>query len=194
MGYPAWSRDGKWIAYLRGTGQSGRPQRLCFTDRQGFNTQCISEDAAMFSPPVWSRSGEEVAYQVEGTDVRFKSIRIRDGFIRAFGMPPRPGFDEFAWSPDGNTIVYAAGFPYMALFRRDFEMKDPTVLAGGIPSFLAWPSGEAIIFTALGNPKGIIPCLWKCDRAIFRMDPNGGHVRRLTSRYKDIHALSWSIR
>ena len=195
IGYPAWSHDGKTIAFIEGSGESGRPQRLCVIDSTGANRKCIAEDAAMFSTPAWSPSDNEIAYKTTRREERLQIVRISDGRVTALQGKPRNGSKEFSWSRDAQAMIYAEGWPGMALYLEDMNNGERKVLAYGIPQYAAVSTGGQILFTDIGSPKrtplfqGIVPCIGDCGRAIFAMRADGTKLRRLSPRYKEIHGF-----
>lgn len=198
IGFPAWSHDGKTIAFIEGSGESGRPQRLCVIDSTGANRKCIADDAAMFSTPVWSPSDDELAYKTTQQEAQLKPVRVSDGRSTVLQGKPQSGSQGFLWSRDGHAMIYAEGWPDVALSLEDIHSGERKVLAYGIPKYVAASRGGQILFTDIGNPQrsplfqGIVPCISDCGRAIFVMRADGTDMRRLSTRYKEIHNFALS--
>ncbi len=100
---PAWSPDGKWIAYIRYNGRARGV--LCLVDEDGKHTRSLhqfTDDEEFFHRFEWSPDGKFIALVVS----RFKKqdqlyvIPIDTGATRT--MSP---VEDFAWSPDSRNLA-----------------------------------------------------------------------------------------
>jgi Tol biopolymer transport system component len=118
---PAWSPDGKWLAYVSWSPQGGHLWKRS-ADGNGAPVQ-ISRVAASYSEPVWSPDGKRIV--VLRAPKREKLERAQDG-------GPSPGLD-LVWLPaeggDATLIIPARGAsrPH---FARDADRVFVTTPAG----------------------------------------------------------------
>ena len=102
-----WSADGRWVVYSR-TVDGFDQVFIAATD--GSSLRQVTNDQRINWAPILSPDGRTIAFmkgwqapigiyviEVDGTGER----RVTHG--------PVPGFDSMEWSPDGTTILYAAG-------------------------------------------------------------------------------------
>jgi tricorn protease len=101
--FPAWSPDGKWIAYFS---DAGGEYALYVADQMGEGSpkKIALEDPTFFYSPVWSPDSKKIAF----TD---KHLNL--WFLDVGGEQPEPvKVDEFVaqsshvWSPDSQWLAY----------------------------------------------------------------------------------------
>ncbi|HTE51868.1 MAG TPA: hypothetical protein VK698_13530 [Kofleriaceae bacterium] len=183
---PAWSADGRWIAFASSRGRSALDQTSLWLvgARRGSSMERLTREPSVDRDPRWSPDGRVVVYaSSRGVTFDLWTVTLRP----SDRGPPRPGrphrltatdhLDELApsVSPDGRTVVY------MGLDRTTQRSRLYTIpLAGGrgrpltdgpadlTPSFS--PDGRTIAFAAPVKGRGDID-LWTVDAA--------GHHRRL---------------
>ena len=105
-GWPAWSDDGQWIAFIGG---DGTRDDLFLVRADGSELTRVTESAEREVRPVWSPDGTRLAYTLSTGEDGPRSIHIigRDGtgdtVVPISGAP----FVELQdWSPDGATLLY----------------------------------------------------------------------------------------
>jgi tricorn protease len=151
---PAWSPDGKWIAYF--SDESGEYQ-LNLTPQTGMGPVrkiALDPKPSFYYSPQWSPDSRKIAY----TDKRLNLWYIAlDG-----GQPVKVDTDTYdspdrsldpAWSPDSKWIAYTKRLDshMHALFLYSLETKASTRVTNGL-SDVRWPQwdrgGKYLYFTA----------------------------------------------
>jgi mannan endo-1,4-beta-mannosidase len=106
---PAWSRDGKHLAYLMNGGSYIYRTDLKTMNVDGSNVAHLvgSVDAPAFSP-AWSPDGTQIAYAGSVQGVEQLSLLNSDGTNPHVLAPdPNQGQDTPTWSPDGSRIAFS---------------------------------------------------------------------------------------
>lgn len=130
----------------------------------------MENDSKGYSVPIWSSSGEEIAYHVY--DDNSSQIHVMDLDTRKESLisEPRKCHVNLAWSQDGNSLVYnttSSYYPESAeLFITEIESRISNLLFKIDPSYhfidhiTGWsPSGELIMFESIRNPNGPTVCI-----------------------------------
>jgi Tol biopolymer transport system component len=185
---PAWSGDGRWIAFASNRARVGLDQTSLWLvgARRGAALHRLTRERSVDRDPRWSPDGRHLVYS-SSAGVTFDLWVLdlapdRDGLPRPSGRPRRltrtDELDELtpSVSPDGRTVVY------MGLDRKTQRSRLFLVpLAGGAsraltdgpadltPSFS--PDGRAIAFAAPVKGRG--------DIDLWAVDADGGHRRLL---------------
>ncbi|MBI1808627.1 MAG: PD40 domain-containing protein [Gemmatimonadetes bacterium] len=173
----------RWVTGTRGIAQSRilfvRDKGLWIVDSDGANAKPIGiggSTAVTALSPAWHPSGRYVAYCEmgdQGTRIVMKDLQTG----RSQRISARPGSNLTpAFSPDGNTLAFAAGDDGTDIFAvNPFTGEQPhrvTVSRGqqdSSPTFS--PDGQHIAFTSnrLGHPE------------VYIVDADGANVEVLTS-------------
>ncbi len=189
---PAWSPDGRRIAYVRGrTGPMDlRAYDVWVMDADGRHARRLSEDAGRAVAPSWSPDGRTIAfYALDTQDAALGDAMVRVWLVPVDDGPARPltaGYDRAvalarqpeatsppAWSPDGRTLVVPiadAGCVHAARVA----VADGAVAAvvGGARQVQALSAGaHRIAFSATD---------WSTPADVYACDRDGTHERRLT--------------
>ncbi len=154
---PAWSPDGKSIAYF--SDQSGEYQ-LFIRDQDGLQAPKVIDlgpDPSFFYSPKWSPDSKYIAY----TDkhLRIWYVAVAGGRPVKIDTGLRGGFDqnsEVNWSPDSQWIAYTRDLENQlhAVFFYSLASHKSTQITDGMsdaahPVFD--PSGKFVYFTASTN-------------------------------------------
>jgi Tol biopolymer transport system component len=172
LGEPAWSPDGRLIAFVRGrtlpvTGATFGAVFVMSAD--GTGARRVSS-GPLDTSPSWSPDGTEVAFARADGYGSFASadvyvVSATGGKARRLTMTPRRLETEPAWSPDGRKIAFATATPETpfhgraALHVMNREGEDDRRVAAlrlfsRYPGNLAWsPDGRTIVLE-VSTPEG----------------------------------------
>jgi Tol biopolymer transport system component len=184
---PAWSPDGKWIAFVRQIGYGPVEVYAVHPDGSGLRrlTGYAPEGRLAWSRDgrlafVGTRGSSEVAHLVV-VDVRRRLVDV---------MPPRlGGGGTVAWSPDGRRIAYAATTgrsEASAIYTVDAEGGGRRRLTPSQPPYddasPVWsPDGKSLLFMRApvggGAERGV--------SEVWTMRADGSHQRPFTKGYPD---------
>jgi len=197
-GAPAWSSDGKQLAFAAFPPSSpsqlwimnadGSKQRQFFVDPEGF-----ADNYPSFSP-----DGSQVVFTRCGV-VNCAIYRVRTdgtGLTAITQFDPNPDVNDYfpEYSPDGNAIAFtsfARGGVICAVYLVKWDGSNlrrltPPELEAFFPDWS--PDGQTLVFTtrAAYPPNSINPQLWT-------MDVNGNYLQQITNpgQAADI-VSSWS--
>jgi len=186
---PAWSPDGKKIAFVSDRATGLNPQ-LYVMNANGSGQTRITRDAVTDGSPTWSPDGKRVAFS--GDDGIFVVTLTTKKIERLSNGPD----GDPAWSPDGTTIAFARskdvpdpssstgsgqesdlwqmaadGTQQKQLTSPPLSFSDPKLTIEGADTAPAWsPDGAEIAFD--GNRDN--------NDGIFVMNADGSNIVALT--------------
>lgn len=145
---PAWSSDGRRIAFSKGG--------LYVVSVDGSNQRMLNGEGRS---PTWSPDDSQIAF------VRQDGVYVMnaDGAdVRRLVGSESPNYDEpfyaAAWSPDGRIIAFGAfNSPYYGLFVMNADGSEPRAVGqpyytSYAPGRLAWsPDGSRLAFSSSGG-------------------------------------------
>jgi dipeptidyl aminopeptidase/acylaminoacyl peptidase len=211
-----WSPDGEWLSFI---GNTSSGLQLFRMPRDGGPAEQISRSLTAIISYRWSHNGSKLAWLAaapEPTDVR--SQIEEKTWIRSSGAPSQPGMiwvftpgehkarsitppahhvSGFDWSPDGQSLVYAAasGADFMStyntrLFLTSSEGGSNRLLVDG-PGFNGsprWsPQGDWIAYLSNWGDQSIMT-----NNGIALVRAQGGDPVALTrERDRAVNELEW---
>jgi Tol biopolymer transport system component len=195
---PAWSPDGRWIAYIVHQSDNNWPMYIIGSDGNN-RQQLLTGDLYHF--PSWSPDGTQLACSRNGNlwimDVAVEGNTITIADQRQLTFLDRQDASVPSWSPDGRQIVFAS---MLGDARGTADYFDPNsaeiyiVNADGTDlhkltddavsdSAPDWsPDGSQIVFASARDG----------DYEIYVMDADGRNIRPLTDDPASDGSPAWS--
>jgi TolB protein len=183
-GDPAFSRDGRYIAYTR----SFRGTDLLVARRDGSNPRNLVRNGHENVEPSWSPEGRRIAFvrDTPSMDVHIAVVSVLTGRVRRLTRAGEWASSP-AWAPNGRSIAFVrmpqnSDVGGLAIMRPDGS--GPRNLAPHLRDVvaLAWsPDGRELVFT-----RKIAP-----DSEIFRLRLSDGAVRKVTRNSISDHDPAW---
>jgi Tol biopolymer transport system component len=198
---PAWSANGRRIAYVEADGASSFGDELWTMRADGSRKRRLTENSTADEQPAWSPDGKWIVFSRQTTegDVDLAVIRSSGGRVRL--LTRTANLDELlpAWSPDGRRIAFAvrprvealesrAGY-YILTLRTGRVRR--AALDYGLDVRPSWtPRGRLSIIRAVWAPDGRVRVIanpqgpYEVDRRIEIQNLDGS-LRRVVT-----HAVS----
>lgn len=176
---PAWSADGKRIAYLSQNSGSS-PSRLMVAGADGRNPIQLATYVQDFA---WSADGTQIVFvynNLTGSGNRIKLVSTAD---------ENPGSNEIAqgtgpdWSPDGSKIAFSKGDDVFTI-RPDGEEKTQLTEGKALDANPSWsPDGTKIVFSRADGNTGWV---------IHTMDPDGENEAPVGNEMPTNFEVEWA--
>jgi TolB protein len=182
---PAWSPDGRHIAYVHGTAMQ-TPFDLWVMDPDGAHKRQLTM-GGMSTQPSWSPDGRRLVYNV-GSAIWI--VGADGSGAHMLATPTAGAFFTPSWAP-GPDIVYTStqdgGGKQVYVMSPDGSHQHRLVSDGGEDKYPSWsPDGRTIVYSAStvpcrGGPSGGECALTQLGGfEIFLVPASGGPPRRLT--------------
>ncbi len=140
---PAWSPDGKWIAY---TSTRHGNQELYIARPDGKDEKRLTSDPATDAHPAWSPDSKRIALATDRWgDLEIAVLEVESGKLAR--LTSSRGLDDYpAWSPDGKRIAFTSNRDRnLEIYVMDADGKNAVNATrhGRIDNFPAWtPDGR----------------------------------------------------
>jgi Tol biopolymer transport system component len=159
-----WSRDGKRVAFLRGTD-------VFVAAADGSGVRRLTDGLGVGDRPCWSADGRTLVVSSDPGEWRLVNLPL------AVMNAPPTSVGNPSWSPDGTSIAYTGnryGEPGIYLMNADGTSPRRVPIAGLQPRWPSWsPDGSLLAFAAV--PPGEKDAL-----DLFVARPDGTGVRQVT--------------
>ena len=123
---PAWSPDGKWIAFsMRGD--------IWKIPAEGGQAIALTSGPNYYFEPAWSPDGRRIALSIDvAGNLEIGIIDASGGAVERIASNPRVDLEP-TWSRDGKALYFAsARNGGWRIFRHDFATNADTALVNGI--------------------------------------------------------------
>jgi Tol biopolymer transport system component len=175
--YPAWSPDGRRIAFARDTGGAFE---LFLVDADGRNLSQLTRDSGRYEEfPTWSPDGRRIAYTSTSGENGDLRVMNADGTGSTNLTEGAPDDEEPAWSPDGSLLVFIRdGNVYV--IGSDGSNPRPLTTGSGRYATPSWsPDGSEIAFV---DEEG---------EGVFVIRPDGTGLRQVPVGGPVLSGVSW---
>ena len=183
-GMPAWSPDGRRLAYVSWRDGAGA---LYIMDADGRNERKVTDLGNSGGNPAWSPDGERLAFD-ENSDGNAEIYTIKTDGTDRIRLTDNPYNDVSpAWSPDGSRIAFVSERVEYSLYSTIYTMaadgadQTPITPADGVyRSYPTWsPDGQWLAFEAYDGSANTV--------TIFVMEPDGSGMREIIGGESDVY-------
>jgi dipeptidyl aminopeptidase/acylaminoacyl peptidase len=191
---PAWSSDGRRIAFSGGVTGNTEPDDIYVMNADGSGLRQVTSGPRVDLNPTWSPDGDQIAFadllgSLYIVDVRTLAVTPLTDYHRGGEKGEGPDQDP-DWSPDGSKIVFSRNDEdnIPSIFVIDADGTNLTRLTDPSPGSdigPAWsPDGTRIAFVRRLSQNEGAP-------DIYVMNADGTHVTQLTDHPADDGSPTW---
>jgi Tol biopolymer transport system component len=211
---PAWSPDGRRIAYIRDSGEIGSGPDLWAIFPNGTGARRVSErtPGRSLAYPAWTPDG--TLYVTESRPLRIGTVEVgetwdlmRVDFATGKRTPVIPGALTPDISPDGTRVVYVqqqltsdgaivSGLAVSGLEGRNERLLVPPLESQGLFAPAWSPDGKLIVFAgenvgASGNSASNFMALHGGTWDLWTVSPDGGSPTLLSAVQEELPFPRW---
>ena len=136
---PAWSPDGKWIAFtMRGD--------VWKVPAGGGEAIALTSGPNYYFEPAWSPDGNRIALSMDvGGNLEIGVVNANGGPVERVASDPHVDVEP-AWSRDGQSLYFASARQgRFRIYRHDFETNHDTSITNGIQPAIS-PAGKSMVY------------------------------------------------
>ncbi len=159
---PAWSPDGKYIAYISALPSSRDEYHIAVMDVATGDTRILATNGRKESEPTWSPDGKQIAYwSYDKGGAGIYIVSSDSGKAQRLGDIAQGGALQLSWSPDGTHLMYTSIDGLYTVNVEDSTATNLTINKDQgtccIPAGAGvWsPDGRQIAFVANWDGKGL---------------------------------------
>jgi Tol biopolymer transport system component len=198
QGQPAFSPDGRSVAYTCDRGETGG-RRAIAVQEVGGAPALVTDSPADDSSPAWSPDGTRIAFlrwQGGSVDVMVADPRTRAARrIGTIGSEQPSNQRLIAWTPDGSALVVADNPPGK---RENLHLYRMDLAGGGKTELTAPPDGRSDVapqFSPDGRRLALLRAQHGSAHELLELDtagPANQTPRLLVSSEAPIHSFAWT--
>jgi Tol biopolymer transport system component len=185
---PAWTRDGRLVAFVRTVGAESR---IVIADSRGRIVRRFALTTGV-ADPTWAPDGQRLAYSAGGPAARIVIAR-RDGQVLSTLPTGRTSASTPAWSPNGREIAYTDRLELdqqrstIRIFAMNVDGTGKRLIAT-LASDPAWaPDGSKLAYVAYESRFAEMG-------HVAVVNANGSAPHRISTSTEAEAAPSWSPR
>lgn len=202
---PAWSPDGRWIAYF--SDESGEYElHLRSQDGTQLKKLSLGDPPSFFYEPIWSPDSKKIAYTDKRLNVWYvdlangKLVKVDTNYYES----PQHSLDP-SWSPDSRWITYTKQLPshIRAVFVYSLETGKSSQVTDGMSDarFAVFDrNGKYLYFTASTNAgpttgwhgRSRAACTWSSCARTCRL-PSRRSATKKRPRWKRSPTNQWTF-
>ena len=194
--FPAWSPDGRRLAFVRGDGRSSGDVWLIDADPTAADRHLtkLTDEAGMEGAPAWSPDGRWIAYVADWQASAGVWIRPSDGTGKAKRLTDG---NWPSWTPDGTRLLITVGpdFDETSLAYIGVDGGSPEALPIQLPNAsegAVSPLGEIAFVSSATDYANSDPATWNEEIYTTGHDGRRGPVRITNTPENDHWPPSWA--
>jgi tricorn protease len=156
--YPAWSPDGKWVAYV--TDRTGEAQiAVRPSDGSGAEQMLTKRSKGYLYDPRWSPDSKRIAF--DDSDHMLWIVGVDDHQVNKVDTDPRAEIHDFSWSPDALWLAYskASDNDLQTIYLYSLSSAQPARVTRGMTSDynpVFDPQGKYLYFIGLKHENPVL--------------------------------------